>query len=85
MFPLELLSRLIEFDLCCLGLRDLLLKIRLFTTHLNRKLLNLKVKLFDFRIVLLAILLECDIILLFLLTGDGPLFELFLVPVQLQF
>jgi hypothetical protein len=44
----------------------------------------LKVQLSDFSVILLSIFLQDDIILFFLFARDGPLLQLFLIPVEFQ-
>ncbi len=44
----------------------------------------MKVQLSDFSVILLSIFLQDDIILFFLFARDGPLLQLFLIPVEFQ-
>lgn len=83
MFLLELLRCLIKLDLTRLGRCDFLVKFLLLPRNFQGQLLNLQIQFPDFCVVLLSVFLQYHIVFFLLLTGDGPLLELFLVPVQL--
>jgi hypothetical protein len=63
---------------------DFFLKFLLLAANLNGEFLYLKIEFSNLGIVLLAVLLESDVVLLLLLASDGPLLQFFLVPVELQ-
>lgn len=84
MFLFELLGCFVQLDLSSLGRSQFFLEFLLFPAHLHCQLLNLQVELSDFGVVFLSIFLEGDVVFLFLLASDGPLFQFFLVPVEFQ-
>lgn len=81
----EFFGSLVQFDLGGLGLGDLLLKLLALVADFNGQLLDLEGKLLDLGLVSTAVLLEGEVILLLLSGGEGPLFQLLLIPVHLQF
>ena len=84
MKSLELLSGLIELDLCSLSLGDLLLELLRLSGDLNGQLLDVQGQLLDFGLISTAILLEGQVVLLLLSGSEGPLLELLLIPVHLK-
>lgn len=83
-FLLELLGSFIKLNLTGLGRGDFLLQFLLLPGHFNCQFFDLKVELSNFGIILLPVFLEDDVIFLFLLASDSPLFKLFLIPVQFE-
>jgi len=83
--PAEFLGGLVELNLCSLRFGDFLLEVRLLATDLDSELFYLEVELLDLRAVLFMVLLQGNVVFFLLLTGYGPLLQLFLIPVQLQF
>jgi hypothetical protein len=85
MEPFEFLCSLVKLDLRSLGLSDLLLKLLRLFGDFDSKFLNIEVQFLDFGLISTSVLLKCEIILLLLSGGKGPLFKLLLVPVHLKF
>jgi hypothetical protein len=85
MKTLELFGCLVKLNLGGLGLGDLLLEFSALAAYFNSQFLNLEGKLLDFSLISASVLLEGEIVLLFLAGGEGPLFQLFLVPVHFKF
>jgi len=81
----EFLGCLIKFNLGCLGLCNLLLKFLCFASDFDSELLNVQSKLLDLGFISSAILFQSKVIFLLLSGSQGPLFQLLLVPVHLQF
>ena len=84
MHAFELLSGLIELDLCGLSLSDLLLEFLGLAGDLDGKFLNIEGEFLDLGLVSTSVLLECEVILLLLSSSECPLFELLLIPVHLK-
>mmetsp|Transcript_6561 Transcript_6561/g.18354 ORF Transcript_6561/g.18354 Transcript_6561/m.18354 type:complete len:346 (-) Transcript_6561:3-1040(-) len=82
---LEQLGRLVHLDLPRLRLRDLVREVLPLRRVLERELLDREREFPDLGVVCAAILFECELVLLLLPRGNGPLFELLLVPVHLEF
>lgn len=80
----ELLCGLVELDLGGLSLGDLLLELLGLAGHLDGELLDVEGQLLDFGLVGTSVLLEGEVVLFLLSGGEGPLFELLLVPVHLE-
>jgi hypothetical protein len=85
MKTLELFGCLVKLNLGGLSLSDLLLEFTALAAYFNSQFLNLEGKLLDFSLISTSVLLEGEIVLLFLAGGEGPLFQLFLVPVHFKF
>ena len=81
----ELFGGLVEFDLGSLSLSDFLLEFSSFAGNFDGQLLNLERQLLDLGLISSSVLLESQVVLFLLSGGKCPLFELFLVPVHLQF
>lgn len=81
----EFFGGLIELNLGSLSLSHFLLELLGFTSHFNRKFLDLQRELLDFSLVSTAELLKREVVLFFLAGGESPLLQLLLVPVHLQF
>ena len=85
MKTLELFGCLVKFNLGGLGLGNLLFEFTALATYFNGQFLNLEGKLLDFSLISTSVLLEGEIVLLLLAGSEGPLFQLFLVPVHFKF
>lgn len=81
----EFFSGFVEFDLTGLGGRDFLVELLLFSGDFESEFFDLEVELSDFGVIFFSVFLEDDVVLLFLFTSDGPLFEFLLVPVEFEF
>jgi hypothetical protein len=81
---LELFGCFVELNLAGLGGCDFLVELLLLSGNFQSQLFNLKIQFSDFGVIFLSILLENDIIFFLLLACDGPLLQLFLIPVKLQ-
>ena len=68
-----------------MGLGNFLLELLVLLGDLDGELLDLERQFLDLGLISTAILLERQVILLLLSGGEGPLLELFLVPVHLKF
>jgi hypothetical protein len=84
MKSLELLSGLIELDLCSLSLGNLLLELFGLSSDLDGQLLDVQGQLLDFSLISTAILLEGQVVLFLLSGSKSPLLELLLIPVHLK-
>lgn len=83
--PFEFLGGFIELNLGGLGLSHLLLELLALVAHFDREFLNLEGQLLDLGLVSAAVLLQGEVVLLLLTGSEGPLLQLLLVPVHLQF
>lgn len=85
MQALELLSRLVELDLSGLGLSDFLLELLALGPDFDSQFLDLQSQLLDLGFISASVLLKSEVVFLLLSSGEGPLFELLLIPVHLEF
>jgi hypothetical protein len=85
MESLELFGGLVELNLGSLSLSNLLFELFGLARHLNGQLLNVEGELLDLGLISTPVLLEGQVVLLLLSCGEGPLLELLLIPVHLQF
>ena len=81
----EFLGGFVELDLSGLRLSDLLFELLAFVGDFDGELLDLQRELLDFGLVSAAVLLEGEVVLFLLTGGEGPLLQLLLVPVHLEF
>ena len=81
----EFLGGFVELDLRGLRLSDLLFELLAFVGDFDGELLDLQRELLDFGLVSAAVLLEGEVVLFLLTGGEGPLLQLLLVPVHLEF
>jgi len=81
----EFLGGFVELDLRGLRLSDLLFELLAFVADFDGELLDLQRELLDFGLVSAAVLLEGEVVLFLLTGGEGPLLQLLLVPVHLEF
>lgn len=85
MESLELLGGLVKLNLRRLGLSHLLLKLAGLSSNLNSQFLDLEGKFLNLGLISSSVLFKGKVILFLLPGSKCPLFQLFLVPVHLQF
>lgn len=82
---LELLGGPIKLNLRGLSLGDFLFKLSCLLGCIHRQLFNSERQLLDLRLISTSVLFEGKVVFFLLSCGQGPLFELFLVPVHFKF
>ena len=80
----EFFGGLVQLNLGSLCLCDFLLKLGRLLGHLHGQLFNLEGEFLDFGLVSAAVLLEGQVVFLFLASGERPLLQLFLIPVHFE-